>query len=138
MADGKFAIVASSKRRLFAKTNSYREIPDAINLTDLGSDMYVNLAKPRTRSAVGCDPPCRRSTEGRNEELVLGAMSDSYANQNVGRLQEKKRKLVEVRDSASTESACGTTRKSNGASNSECDDLHVDRTARELGFRHRV
>jgi hypothetical protein len=57
-ADGKFAIVASSKGRVFAKTNSCREIPDADDLTDLGSDTYVNLAKPRPWSAVGYDSPC--------------------------------------------------------------------------------
>jgi hypothetical protein len=67
-ADGKVAIVADNKRKVSAKTNSCREVPDADNLTDLDSENYVNLA----RSAVGCDPPCQRSTEGRNEELVLG------------------------------------------------------------------
>jgi hypothetical protein len=123
---------------VFAKTNSCREIPDAANLTDLGSDTYVYLAKPRPRSISGYDLPCRMSTEDRNEELALGAMSGSNDDHNVGRLHEKRRKFVEVRDSASTESACGTTRKSNGVFNSDCDDLHIDRTARELGFRHRV
>jgi hypothetical protein len=59
-------------------------------------------------------------------------MSGSNANQSVSRLQEKKRKFVEVRNSASTESACGETSTSNGVSNSECDDLQVDTTAREL------
>jgi hypothetical protein len=117
-AVGKFAIVGGYKRKVFAKTNSCREIPDADNLTDLDSDKYVNLA----RSAVGCDPPCRRLTEGRNEELVLGAMSGSNAEQNVGMLHENKRKFVEVRNSASTESACGTTSTSNEVSNSERDD----------------
>ncbi|PNF23589.1 hypothetical protein B7P43_G13934 [Cryptotermes secundus] len=131
-ADGKFAIVAGNKRNVFAKTNSCREFPDADNLTDLGSDMYVNLAKPRPRSAVGCDPPCRRSTEGREEELVLGAMSGSYADQNVSRLDEKKRKFVEVSNSASTESACGKTSASNGVFNSEGEDLQVKTTSREM------
>ncbi|PNF23780.1 hypothetical protein B7P43_G16801 [Cryptotermes secundus] len=131
-ADGKFAIVAGNKRNVFAKTNSCREFPDADNLTDLGSDMYVNLAKPRPRSAVGCDPPCRRSTEGREEELVLGAMSGSYADQNVSRLDEKKRKFVDVSNSASTESACGKTSASKGVFNSEGEDLRVKTTSREM------
>ncbi|PNF39993.1 hypothetical protein B7P43_G15585 [Cryptotermes secundus] len=131
-ADGKFAVVAGNKRDVFAKTNSCREFPDADNLTDLGSDMYVNLAKPRPRSAVGCDPPCRRSTEGREEELVLGAMSGSYADQNVSRLDEKKRKFVDVSNSASTESACGKTSASKGVFNSEGEDLRVKTTSREM------
>ena len=131
-ADGKFAIVAGNKRNVFAKTNSCREIPDADNLTDLGSAMYVNLAKPRPRSAIGCDPPCRRSTEGRKEELVLGAMSGSYADQNVSRLDEKKRKFIEVSNSASTESACGKTSASNGVFNSEGEDLQVKMTSRKM------
>jgi hypothetical protein len=59
-------------------------------------------------------------------------LSDSDANQNVSMLHEKKRKFVEVRNSASTESACGTTSTSNGVSNSERDDLQVDTTEREL------
>jgi hypothetical protein len=84
-AHGKFAIVAGKKRKVFAKTNSCRETPATDNLTDLDSDMYVNLAKPRPRSAVGCDPPSRRSTVGWNEELILGAMSGSNADQNVSR-----------------------------------------------------
>ncbi|PNF16824.1 hypothetical protein B7P43_G17021 [Cryptotermes secundus] len=51
-ADRKFAIVADNKRKVLAKTNSYREIPDTDNLTDLDSDMYVNLAKLLPRSAI--------------------------------------------------------------------------------------
>jgi hypothetical protein len=94
----------------------------------IDSDKYVNLA----RSAVGCDPPCRKSTEGRNEELDLGAMSGSNAEQNASGLHESKRKFVEVRNSASTESACGRTSTSNGVSNSEFDDLQVDTNTREL------
>jgi hypothetical protein len=45
-ADGKITIVVSNKRRVFAETNSCREIPNVDNLTDLASDMYVYLAKP--------------------------------------------------------------------------------------------
>jgi hypothetical protein len=59
-------------------------------------------------------------------------MSGSNADQNVSRLHEKKRTFVEVRDFASNESAYGTTRKSNGVSKSECDDLQIYTTAREL------
>jgi hypothetical protein len=115
-ANGKVAVVAGNKRQVFAKTNSCRETPD----TDLDSNMCVNLAKPRPQS------PCRRSTEGRNEESVIVVVSDSNADQNVSRLHEKVgRKLVKVGNSAVTESACvqPVDRK---------DDLHVDTTAREL------
>jgi hypothetical protein len=59
-------------------------------------------------------------------------MSGGNADQNVSRLHEKKRKFVEVRNSASTESACGTTDKSKGVPNSEFDYLHVNTTTREL------
>jgi hypothetical protein len=38
--------------KVFAKTNSCRETPDAVNLTDLDSNPYVNLAKPRPRSVA--------------------------------------------------------------------------------------
>jgi hypothetical protein len=127
-ADGKIARVAGNKRKVFAKTKSCREIPDADNLIDLDSDKYVNLA----RAAVGCDPLWRGSTEGRNKELVLGAMSGSNAEQNASGLHENKRKFVEVRNSASTESVCGTTSIPNGVSNSERDDLQVDTNTREL------
>jgi hypothetical protein len=100
-------IVAGNKWKVFAKANSCRGTPDTVNLTDLDSNTYVNLAKPRRRSVIGCDPPCRRSTEGRNEQSVLGATSGSNADQNFCRLHEKvERKFVEVRNSASTESAC--------------------------------
>jgi hypothetical protein len=107
---------------VFAKTNSCREIPDTVNPTDLVSNTYVNLAKPRPRSVAGRGPPCRRLTEGRNEASVLGATSGSNADQSVSGLHEKvERKFVEVRNSASTESACSTTSKSKGVPNFECE-----------------
>jgi hypothetical protein len=43
-ADGKVAIVAGTKRKVFAKTNSCRETLATDYLTELDSDMYVNLA----------------------------------------------------------------------------------------------
>jgi hypothetical protein len=93
------------------------------------TSQYVNLAKPRPRSVAGCDVPCRRSTEGRNQESALGAISGNNADQNVGGLHGKvERKFVEVMNSASTEGAS----KSKGVSNSKCDDLHGDTSAHEL------
>jgi hypothetical protein len=118
---------------VFAKTNNCSETPDADNLIDLDSNMNVNLYKPRTRSVVGCDPPWRRSTEGRKAQSVLANMSGSSASKNVSRLHETvKRKPVEVRNSASTETACGTIRRSKAITNSEGEHLDVDRTACEL------
>jgi hypothetical protein len=43
-ADGKVAIVAGNKWKVFAKTNSCRETPDTVNPTDLDPNMYINLA----------------------------------------------------------------------------------------------
>jgi hypothetical protein len=60
-------------------------------------------------------------------------MSGSNADQNVSGLHENVgRKFAEVRNSSSTESACSTTNKSKGDSNSECDGLHDDTAVREL------
>jgi hypothetical protein len=123
-ADGKIAIVADNKQDVFAKTNSCSETPDTDNLIDLDSNMNVNLDKSRPRSVVGCDRPWRRSTEGRKDQCVLVAMSSSSASENVGRLHEKvKRKRVEVRNSASTDRALGTTRRSKAVTNSEGEHL---------------
>jgi hypothetical protein len=118
---------------VFAKTNSCSETPDTDNLIDLDSNMNVNLDKPRPRSVVGCDPPRRRSTEGRKEQSILVAKSGNSASENVSRLRDKvKRKPVEVRNSAITERTCGTTRRSKAVTNSEGEYLDVDRTACEL------
>jgi hypothetical protein len=118
---------------VFDKTNSCIETPDTDNLIDLDSNMNVNLDKPRPRSVAGCDPPWRRSNEGRKEQSVVVAKSGNSASENVGRLRDKvKRKPVEVRNSAITERVCGTTPRSKAVTNSEGEHLDAGRTACEL------